>query len=138
MASSSDTLHGTSQPQIANKPKVNFSSLPQELKIAIWEIAIEAQRTEKRILCIAPNPVFQERSLEKARRAQLSIIKPTKNHIPIPSLLHVCHYTRARSLPHYNLRSLADEETYIPFASAKIYVNEEFDVFIFHNRFGNY
>lgn len=138
MALSTNTFHGASQLRAASEPRVNFSSLPQELKIEIWKIAIEAQRTERRILCIAPDPNFQERTLEKARRAQLSILKSTRNHIPVPSLLHICHYTRVHALPQYELWPLADEDTYIPFASAKIYVNKEFDTFIFHNRFRNY
>ncbi|KAI9053545.1 hypothetical protein LZ554_002500 [Drepanopeziza brunnea f. sp. 'monogermtubi'] len=109
----------------------NFPKLPPELQQKIWNIAIEFQYQEKRFLRVAPDDTKLKRTKQAAEDVQLLIIADIyRRPRLIPSLLHVCAYTRKKARKGYVLWGCADPGTYTK-NDAKIYVKPEVDTFFF-------
>ena len=64
----------------------NFSGLPTEIRLQIWRLAVPGGRLLKLSCMILPGPP-----------AQLYLLGDifTKRQLPLPTILHVCHESRA-------------------------------------------
>ncbi|KAH7417269.1 hypothetical protein BKA64DRAFT_295430 [Cadophora sp. MPI-SDFR-AT-0126] len=109
-----------------------FPNLPTELQQEIWSIAIAVQyHKEKRFLRVAPDPKTLDRTDDDAEVAQLRIIADIHRRPRlVPSLLHVCQYTRNEAIKGYELWGCADPITYEK-NHAMVYVKVDIDTFFF-------
>ncbi|PVH88225.1 hypothetical protein DL98DRAFT_192850 [Cadophora sp. DSE1049] len=109
-----------------------FPQLPTELQQEIWSIAIAVQyHKEKRFLRVAPDPKSLDRTDDDAEVSQLRIISDIHRRPRlVPSLLHVCQYTRREAIKGYELWGCADPITYEK-NDAKVYVKVDIDTFFF-------
>lgn len=97
-----------------------------------WSIAIAFQYyKEKRLLRVAPDPKSLDRTDDDAEDAQLRIISDIHRRPRlVPSLLHVCQYTRNEASKGYELWGCADPITYEK-NNSKVYVKVDIDAFFF-------
>ena len=112
----------------------NFTIFPRlPLELNIWSLASETQQAEARVLDIAPD--FRDlRSFihRRAEAARFSIIdhKLWRGESLVPSLFHVCRYSRSLVKRSYTLWPCASPETFSPDVT-HININIDHDLFYF-------